>query len=95
MDGFGYCYLTPTLVGLVLFIAVIFAVVAVVWGLGWLYEYHLSNITVSKKAYEIINTTSTWALNIFGILLLLLLAAILLFGAWDVGIWLLKRVTCT
>ena len=96
MQDFLYCYLSPTLVGLVAFIAVILGIVGVIWFLGWTYTLFSDrvNITLSRKAYEALETTATIALNILVGIFALLLGSLLVYSAWGFGLSLLKRVMC-
>ena len=96
MEDFLYCYLSPTLVGLLAGIAIILGIVGGILFLGWISTIigDRVSISISDKAYKVIETTGTVALNIFAVILAIILGSMLIYGAWSLGLDLLKRVVC-
>ena len=94
MSNFVYCYLSPFLVGLLALAAAIAGVGVVCFIYvqieGW-YRYAVSPV---HKAKKVLGKVAHWTGQVLASLVLLFFAALLGFGAWAIGIDILKRFVC-
>ena len=99
MDNFLYCYLSPTILGLLIFIAVILGVVGALLAIYWLYDTHLyklaHKVEVSYKVRKAFEATGNAALYILLGIIGAAICWLITMAAWELGLSILKRVMCT
>lgn len=98
MENFTYCYLSPFIVGLLVFIAIIVGIVGACFVVAWLHEKAkydwLYGKSLPKAAQQVVDTTGKIAGAILWIIVAIAMAVILGFSAWQCGLAILKRVMC-
>ena len=98
MTNFTYCYLSPFMVGLLAFALVVIAFLAVCFVISKTYNWVIYGVSpaslLRKNIDRVVAFSNKWVIPVlvggFCIFIVLLLA----FGAWDIGITILKRFAC-
>jgi len=98
MTNFAYCYLSPFVVGLLAFAVVIGAFAAICAIISKVYNwviYDVSPVSRLRKTIDrVIEWLSKWFWPVFVGASCIFIVVIVAFGAWDVGIKILKRFAC-
>ena len=101
MDNFLYCYLSPFLVGLLTIAAGIVGFVIVVvfifWGwdkISYKIKYNDRGFRRHSAAGDAARKIGNGFLNILMIVCVVMLGIIISFGAWQLGLDILKRIMC-
>jgi hypothetical protein len=98
IDNFVYCYLSPFVVGLLGFLVAIGALVAICTIISKTYNWVIYDIApvgrLRKSIDWVVEFSTKWVIPVlvggFCIFIVLLLA----FGAWSLGLDILKRFAC-
>ena len=98
MDNFTYCYLSPFVVGLLTFAVVIGAFAAICAIISKVYNWVIYDVSpvgrLRKTIDRIVALSGKWLAPILVGAFCIFVVVIVAFGAWNVGIEILKRSAC-
>lgn len=98
MTNFTYCYLSPFLVGLLTFAIWILAAVLICHIISKVYNWVIYDVSpvgrLRKTIDRIVALSGKWLAPILVGAFCIFVVVIVAFGAWNVGIEILKRFAC-
>ena len=98
MTDFVYCYLSPFAVGLLAFAVVILAALAIYFIISKIYNWVIYGIDptslLRKNIDRVVAFSDKWVGPALVGAVLIFIVILLAFGAWDIGIQILKRFAC-
>jgi len=98
MTDFTYCYLSPFLVGLLAFALAIIALISVCFVISKTYNWVICGVSPSsllrKNVDRLVAFSNKWVAPVLVGAFCIFVVILLAFGAWDIGINILKRFAC-